>query len=276
MLNKDGKIPTPRLMGRRRAIYTLGCAGVSLAAGLLLGCEREAVQTEKVWTSPYDWDSVMTNARGRMFYYPNGQLNSRFGIDVSDHEGPIDWQLVAADGVEFALVRVGYRGYTKGGLIADEQFENNIDGALSNGIMTGAYMFSSAINEKEAKEEADYAIEMLAGRSLEYPVVFDQEPVPDQSGRANKLSNKQYTANAKAFCSRVVEAGYQAMIYGNQHHLAKLQLKELADYPIWYAEYGVSKPTGEFDFTMWQYATDGAIEGIESAVDMNIHFLSFD
>lgn len=267
-------------LSRRQALGLLGL-GVAAATLALSGCGCSVdtsspqidVEPIPVWESPYDWNAVMENTKGRLYYYPDQRLSSRFGIDVSDHDGQIDWERVAADGVEFAFIRVGYRGYTQGGLMDDEFFEANLAGATANAIPHGVYMFSSAISELEAKEEADYVIAKLAGRGLEYPVVFDQEKVEDSSGRANNLTRAQYTANAKAFCDRVAAAGYQAMVYGNKHQLALLDLDELSAWPVWYAEYGVSVPTGQYDFTFWQYSHTGRVEGIEGDVDMNIQFL---
>ena len=263
----------------------LGLAGIGLSAGVLAlldgcGCTPELppqeVEPVEVWKSPYDWNALMTNPEGRKYYYPDNQLSSRFGIDVSDHNREIDWASVASDGVQFAFIRAGYRGYTEGGLFEDEQFAANLRGAREHGIPVGVYFFSSAVSSLEAEEEARFVLDLLGDVSLEYPVVYDQEQVPDSAGRANKLAGSQYTANAKAFCETVTAAGHQAMVYGNKHHLQLLDLKELAAYPLWYAEYGVEEPTGHFDFTIGQYSESGTVKGIENGVDMNILFVKPD
>ncbi|MBR2834591.1 MAG: glycoside hydrolase family 25 protein [Coriobacteriales bacterium] len=272
--------PSEQLVTRRRAIGLLGC---SLAASALAcvagsGCTFKPYESHtepvEVWKSKYNWKALLENPEGRRFYYPNNTLSSRFGIDVSDFEGEIDWKTVAQEDIEFVFVRIGYRGYTKGGIFDDAQAQANLKGARANEIPLGAYFFSSAINADEAKEEAQYVLDKLNGMVLDYPIVYDQEQVPDSQGRANNLTSEQYTANAKVFCETVVEAGYQAMIYGNQKHLALLKLSELSDYPIWYAEYGVKEPTGHFDFTIWQYSSGGVINGINATTDFNIHFLN--
>lgn len=263
---------------RRQALALMGAGAAVLGLATLsgCGCSRDTTQDVdpiEVWTPPYDWSALMTNPQGRKFYYPNGQLSSKVGIDVSDYDHEIDWAQVAADGIEFAFVRVGYRGYTQGGIMEDGQCMANLQGARANGLPLGAYFFSSAINENEAREEAQFVLDKLAGMPLEYPIVYDQEQVPDESGRANNLTVAQYTANAKAFCETINAAGYDAMIYGNQHHFGLLNLDELASWPLWYAEYGVSEPTGRVDFSMWQYSESGTVAGIDTGVDMNILFV---
>lgn len=266
------------LLTRRRALVAIGTGLTALGLAALAGCgcsnnQMQDVPPVEVWTSPYDWSAVMTNPDGRKFYYPDGVLSSKVGIDVSDYDHEIDWAQVAADGIEFAFIRVGYRGYTQGGIMEDEQCAANLQGARANGIPIGVYFFSSAINEAEAQEEARFVLDKLGGMGLEYPIVYDQEQVPDESGRANNLTTAQYTVNAKAFCETVRDAGYQGMIYGNQHHLGQLNLDELAAWPIWYAEYGVSVPTGQVAFTVWQYSESGSVAGIDTGVDMNIMFV---
>ncbi len=261
--------------------HFIGLAGLGITAGALLtlggcGCTPDLPPQEvppvETWTSPYDWNALMTNPEGRKYYYPDNVLSSRLGIDVSDYNHEIDWAAVANDGVQFAILRAGYRGYTEGGLFEDGQFLANLKGARENRIPVGAYFFSSAVSTLEAQEEAHFVLDLLDGAPLEYPIVYDQEQVPDSAGRANTLASSQYTANAKAFCETVTAAGYQAMIYGNKHYLSLLNLEELSSYPLWYAEYGVSEPTGHYDFTMWQYTDAGTVSGIENGVDLNILF----
>lgn len=263
---------------RRRALGLIGAGLVTAGLVALGGCgcsndQLQDVPPIETWTPPYDWSALMTNPQGRKFYYPDNVLSSKVGIDVSDYDHDIDWAQVAADGIEFAFVRVGYRGYTQGSLMEDGHYLANLQGARAHGLPIGAYFFSSAVNEAEAREEAQFVIDKLGGMQLEYPIVYDQEQVPDDSGRANNLTSAQYTANARAFCEAVNAAGYEAMIYGNQHHFAQLDLAELAAWPLWYAEYGVSEPTGRVNFSMWQYSESGAVAGIDTGVDMNILFV---
>ena len=205
---------------------------------------------------------------------------SESGIDVSEHDGEIDWTQVKAAGVDFAMLRLGFRGYGQGTMNLDKYFLANLSGASAAGIKVGVYFFSQAITEDEAREEADYVINSLAATDVElsYPIVFDEEPITDGNvARTDDLTAAQFSANALAFCQRVEQAGYTPMLYGNKHELAKLDLKgELAGYDVWYAEYGVSQPTGKFDFVMWQYSDTGSIPGVVTSagqVDLNIRFL---
>ncbi len=278
--SRPDRTPGRLLLPRRRALALMGAGLVCAAGGLLAGCGggQEEPTYQDVgdgWVSPYDWTAVMTNTQGRKYYYPGGQLSSRVGVDVSDYNGAVDWEAVAADSVEFAFLRIGYRGYTEGGLFEDTQWAANIEGAQAAGLPVGAYFFSSAVDEDEAAEEARYALELLGGRELAHPLAFDQEQVSYSGGRANSLTAAQYTANAQAFCEVVQQAGYQPMVYGNQHHLDMLDLTgTLSAWPVWYAEYDVDEPTGQVDFTYWQYTTAGSVDGIEGSVDLDIQFLT--
>ena len=182
------------------------------------------------------------------FHWENGRLvctnpnfTTRFGIDVSINqnratEGDIDWEAVAADGVDFAMVRVAYRGTSEGLLYADGYYAENIDGAMAAGIDTGVYIFSQAITVDEAIEEADFVIELLKDHPISGPVAFDWEML-DRSYRVYGTPPETVTACAKAFCERIEEAGYKAMIYSSKYvGYMKLDLSALREYPIWYPE----------------------------------------
>ena len=222
------------------------------------------------YTSPYTWTNL-DRTNGRYVYSIDGEVLSNLGVDVSENQGLIDWSAVAADGIEFAIVRLGYRGTASGTIALDSYFEQNIDGAAAAGISCGVYFFSQATTVEEAREEADYVVQNLAGRSLEYPVVFDLEADAAGTGtsRTAGMDKETLTACAQAFCTRIQQAGYTAMLYGNGSNLSRFSLKSL-DYGIWFAEYGSPIPSIQRDFTMWQYASDGEVAGIDAAVDMNI------
>ena len=204
--------------------------------------------------------------------YKSEDTLASVGVDVSSHQQEIDWELVAANGVEFAMIRVGYRGYTEGEIQPDDYFVQNIEGARAAGLDVGVYFFSQATTVAEAQEEADFVLEKLAGRQLQYPVVYDCEEVAAGAGksRTGGLSKDEMTACAKAFCARVEQAGYTAMVYGNSTDLSRYSLSSLSSYDIWYAEYGVPVPSIKHDFTIWQYSNNGSVAGINAAVDMNI------
>lgn len=235
----------------------------------------------KPYESPYDWTALSWNG-DRLSYLSNGAVASRIGVDVSDHQGWIDWNAVAADGIDFAMVRLGNRGYTEGALAADAYFDYNLDGAQAAGLDAGVYFFSQATTPDEAREEARFVLDQLAGRRLQMPVVFDHEPVADVAGRANAVAGSDLTACMEAFCNAIEAAGYDTMVYGNRSDMARFSPLDgtaqaataLADAiggrPVWFAEYGVSTPTAPFDFAIWQYTNNGNVTGIDTAVDLNI------
>ena len=273
-----------------RAQFIAALLGTAVAVAVpsvsITSCVNRMGQTsgtdteEEAWVSPYDWTCVVEKENGLLTYVKNGVTLSESGIDVSEHDGEIDWTQVKAAGVDFAMLRLGFRGYGQGTMNLDKYFLANLSGASAAGIKVGVYFFSQAITEDEAREEADYVINSLAATDvvLSYPIVFDEEPITDGNvARTDDLTAAQFSANALAFCQRVEQAGYTPMLYGNKHELAKLDLKgELAGYDVWYAEYGVSQPTGKFDFVMWQYSDTGSIPGVVTSagqVDLNIRFL---
>ena len=195
------------------------------------------------------------------------------GIDVSKYNGAIDWSKVAADGVEFAFIRVGIRGYgAEGRLVEDEGFEENVENALSNGIKVGVYFFSQATTVEEAIEEAEFVKQIIAPYKIECPVVFDVEKVADSEGRMNKISVEERTQMAITFCEEIEKAGYKPMIYYNMEMAAlMLDLEQLEEYDKWFAYYNkdIYFP---YDFKIWQYTDKGKVAGIETDVDLNIAF----
>lgn len=205
-------------------------------------------------------------------YYEDGQKVSRKGIDVSSFQGVIDWESVAQDGVEFAIIRMGIRGYGTGKLVVDEQFEANIEGALAAGLDVGVYFFSAAVSEEEAIEEADFLIEAMAPYGIQCTVVLDIEDVNSDSARTNGLTKEQWTDHAIAFCERVKAAGYTPMIYGNlQSFMLMLDLTRLEEYDKWFAAY-IPYFYYPYDFEVWQYSDSGTVRGISEPVDLNISF----
>lgn len=267
----------------RRTFVGAG-VGVAVAAlcggsGLLTGCASRAdeprVKVSDPYVCPYNWDGLVHDG-DKLEYYENDQLKSRWGIDVSEHQGVINWGSVAQAGVQFAFVRVGNRGATEGALGVDEYFEANAAGATAAGVTLGAYFFSQSLTEGEAREEAAFALEQL--RSAEasgaqfVAVVYDHEPVEIEGARANSLSAEQFSANAQAFCEDVTKAGYRAMLYGNQEDLLRLSPEVRSAYPVWLAEYDVPNPTAQLDFVLWQYTNEGTVAGIDTPVDLNIWF----
>lgn len=264
---RRGKSPLPLLLA--------GAVALALVAVFAFGastCSNSNSQPAR-YVSPYNWEGLERTG-DRLAYYEGGTLRSRIGVDVSSHQGAIDWQAVAADGIDFALVRLGNRGYTEGALYVDERFAENVDGASAAGLDTGAYFFSQAVTPDEAREEANLVVEQLAGRHLALPVAYDHEPVSDAAGRANQMAGEQLAACARAFCERVESAGYRTMIYGNKQDITRFGGDSLDGRPVWFAEYDAHVPSAQFDFAIWQYTNGGNVAGIPAAVDLNIAFLT--
>ncbi|MCC8126413.1 MAG: glycoside hydrolase family 25 protein [Clostridiales bacterium] len=211
---------------------------------------------------------------GDRLSYEDAQTTSRIGLDVSYYQGDIDWERVKADEMEFVILRLGYRGYgSAGSLNVDSSFSDNLKGAQQAGLDVGVYFFSQAVNEEEAIEEAQFVINCLDGQDLQLPIVFDPEHVTGVESRVNTVTREQFTQNAIAFCDTVQDAGYDAMIYCNMIWQAYwLDLKELADYSIWYADYQ-PLPQTPYNFAFWQYTESGRVDGISGDVDLNIQII---
>lgn len=211
---------------------------------------------------------------GDRLSYTDDKYEYRLGVDVSRHQGWIDWEKVKAAGYEFAIIRVGYRGYGEEGLVClDEQFDTNIQNAQAAGLDVGVYFFAQAINEEEAKEEAEFVLEHIAGYELQLPVVYDPESILDDEARTDDVSGEQFTKNTEVFCSMIEEAGYQPMIYSNMLWEAyELNLEYLEGYPIWYADYE-PLPQTPYHFDFWQYTNEGSVDGIEGRTDLNIQLI---
>ncbi len=213
------------------------------------------------------------------FAYRDGFLTclageSVLGIDVSSHQKTIDWAAVAADGIEFAMVRVGYRGWGNGEILADALGQTNLQGAAEAGLKTGVYFYSQAISVEEAREEADFVLAQLGGRKLDMPVVFDWE-IFSESGRTANVDSQTLQDCILAFCDKIQAAGYQPMIYFNldiSNRLLDLVDLQQRGYPFWLAMY-TDMMTYPHRVDMWQYSESGTVKGIEKLVDLNLYFI---
>ncbi len=207
---------------------------------------------------------------GEIQYQENGKTVSEKGIDVSRYQGEIDWEKVAADGVKFAFLRVGFRGYGTGAIVLDENFEANIKGATDAGIKVGVYFFSQAVNTKEAVEEAEFVLEHIKGYELDYPVVFDTEDIVNEDSRTEGLTPEELTDITVAFCEAVEKAGHTPMIYANLRWFTmSLDMTKLEKYDKWYAYYD-SQMYFPYKIRIWQYSESGQVDGINGNVDLNI------
>ena len=218
-----------------------------------------------------EYDPELFEVKNNQVYYPD----AKFGIDVSSHQGEIDWEKVKATGIDFVMIRSGFRGYTRGRINSDEYFEANIKGATSAGLKVGVYFFSQALTTAEAEEEAAQVLESIRGYDITYPIVFDWEPVEDENARTNGAEGELITDCAAAFCKKITKAGYQAGVYFNKSQAYDFyNLEKLAQYDFWLAEYQLI-PSLYYDFDMWQYSCEGRINGINTNVDVNISFKEY-
>lgn len=208
------------------------------------------------------------------------------GIDVSQYQQKIDWAKVKAAGIDFAIVRVGYRGYGDAGTLSDKTmdsfFDANMKGALAAGLKVGVYVYSQATTTAEAVEEAEYILNRIGDYQVTLPLVMDYEYADTSQGLGGrlykaKLSKEAATNVCLAFCDRVIQAGYTPMVYANKSMLeSQLNADALnTKCRVWLANYITSTSyTGAFDF--WQYASDGKVDGISGSVDMNYYYAKAD
>ena len=195
------------------------------------------------------------------------------GIDVSEHQREIDWAAVAADGVEFAIIRVGYRGYSEGGVFEDLYFRQNIEGALENGLRVGVYFFSQATNAEEAKEEAHFVLDAIADYPIDLPVCYDWEAVHGVGARTDGMSGKAVTDCAIAFAEEVRAAGYESAVYFYRDLGYRVyELDRLDGIPFWAAAAG-DTPDFHYAQEIWQYSFTGKVAGVEGDCDLNLYFL---
>ena len=196
---------------------------------------------------------------------------STFGIDVSRHNGTIDWNAVKASGVDYVIIRCGYRGSSTGALIEDQNFKTNIKGATSAGLKVGVYVFSQAVDEVEAVKEASLAVSLVKGYNLTYPIFIDTEA---SGGRADKIDRATRTAVVNAFCQTVASAGYKPGIYASKTWFEdKLNMGEVSGCKIWLAQYAAAATYKKYD--MWQYSSKGKISGISTEVDLNYSYMGY-
>lgn len=192
------------------------------------------------------------------------------GVDVSKYQGNINWNQVKASGIEFAIIRVGYRGYGTGVLVEDSTFRQNIKGATAAGLKVGLYFYSQAVNETEAVEEASMVISLCQGYNISYPIYFDTEKVAGDTGRADNISRAQRTANAVAFCETIRNSGYKAGVYSYASWFYnQLNMASLSPYSIWIAQYR-DQLSFDYNYDIWQYSSTGSVPGIPKATDMNV------
>ena len=210
-----------------------------------------------------------------MKYFANGDKASYLGVDISKENGTVDFKKIKKDGVDFVMVRLGYRGYESGNVILDEEYFDNIQLANEAGLAVGVYFESQATTVEEALEEAEFVVTNLIEMRVTYPVVFDLGLVANDSSRIDNIPKTQLTEITNAFCERVKEVGFTPMVYGNKYWLLrKIDLTMLGDYDIWLSQ-NEEVPDYPYEFAMWQYSHTGSVSGISGDVNMNISFIDY-
>lgn len=201
--------------------------------------------------------------------------SAKLGIDVSKWNQEIDWEAVKEEGVEFAIIRCGYRGASSGALVIDPRYEENIQGAIDAGIPVGVYFFTQALDEVEAVEEASMVIRLIEAYDVDYPVFLDSESAGG-NGRADGLTATERTAAHKAFLETVSAAGYETGVYASRNWLYdRINMTDLSEYKTWLAEYA-EVPAYEGYYDMWQYTSKGKVNGISTNVDLNLCYMNID
>ena len=231
--------------------------------------------------SKYDFDELTVeqyDKNRRAVYDKDGKKLTKFGIDVSKHQGEIDWNAVAADGVEFAIIRAGVRGYETGNFSDDTVFMDNYRGAKAAGLDVGAYFFSQATNADEGREEAEHLIQLFAneGCTFELPVFFDWERIGNgETARTDDIADGELNNACAAFCETIENAGYTPAYYTNiRTAFFDYDISGLP-YRKWIADYGETNPY-IYDYSFWQYSESGVINGINAFVDLNLWFYEND
>lgn len=209
--------------------------------------------------------------------YEDAAVNHSTGIDVSAFQGDIDWEAVAQDNIDFAIIRIGYRGYGSEGIIReDENARKNIVEASAAGLNVGVYFYSQAITQEEAVEEAEFVLNIIKDYNIDGPVVYDWENEPGVGMRTDNLDGSIITQCAVGFCERIKSEGYTPAVYFNlTDAYVRYDLDKISDYIFWYAQHEGEIPAFYYNYNIWQYSDSGKVNGIDGNVDMNISFIDF-
>lgn len=255
-------------------IMTIFCVYFTIYTFKTLNPKTEViVQEEFIPYSNYDFSKL----RNKPYYaYDDDNYSSMFGIDVAAHQEKINWQKVKITGVDFAYIRLGYRGATEGKLNTDFEFERNYLGATNNNIKVGVYWYCQAINTKEAIEEAQYVLDVLNDRHLDLPIAFDFEETylsTSEVSRIHDLTKTERTNIAKAFVEYMNLHNQEVIIYTNLDWVDNYYENDfLSNQKIWFAQYS-EQPQLDLPFMIWQYTDRGYVKGVDRNLDLNIMFI---
>lgn len=210
-----------------------------------------------------------------MKYYEDSERVSRVGVSVSAEDGEINFGRLKKAGVDFAMIRIGSRGYGSGNLMADDMFYENINKATEAGMDVGVTFYSQAVTTEEALEEAYRVIEGLQGFTIVYPVAFDMEYVKNDTARVQGLSRDQKTEIARTFMDAVQQAGYKVILYGDKEWLIRrVDLSKLISYDVWFSQ-DEDTPDYPYKFTMWEYTKNAKLDGMSESARLSVCFIDY-
>ncbi len=210
-----------------------------------------------------------------MSYYVNGKQESWSGVDISSKQGVVDFKKLKKAGCDYVMIKVGGRGYSSGEVVLDEKLKDYMNGAEKAGLDIGVYFFSQAVNEDEIEEEVETLLEAIKDYDIDYPVVFRMQEIEGDMARVESLDIDSRTELASIFLEEVADAGYTPMLYGNKEWLVtKLDLEALSRYDVWLSQ-KADTPDYPYEFTMWQYETEGTISGVGEETGLNISFKDY-
>ena len=223
--------------------------------------------SDKVERNNLDVEKFYTGDDGYMHYSDDNIKDTLVGVDLSTFQSDIDWETLAKNkDIDFVMLRVGYRGYTQGGLMLDSSFEDSKAAVIKYKIPTGLYFFTQAITYDEGVEEANFVLKQIGKMNVKYPIVIDSELIGDNA------SNDERTDGIVGFCETIKAAGYTPMIYASRNMFAQcLDMDRLGDYELWLAHYA-NVPNFPYKYTGWQYTESGTVDGISGDVDLDLWF----
>jgi len=242
------------------------------------------IEKQEVYVDPSvercAFDMKFLKKKGKAFYTTKKNAPYRVvnGVDISRHQGEVDFDLLKKNGYEFVILRLAYRryGYESGNLVKDENFDRYYEDAKNAGFKIGVYVYSQAINDEEALEEARIVIDNLTPDMLDLPVVYDPEFVFYDEARTDCVAEEVFCRNTELFFDEIEKAGFTTMLYANLMWKFFVFTPELLNrYEMWFAQYS-KKPTSPYKFTFWQYSGGTKIDGVEKPCDMNVWFIPLD
>ncbi len=240
------------------------------------GTEEWVMLNPYLKKNTYDFTNLEEKA-GLRRYMENGKKISYVGVDLSKQNGDVNFNSMKAAGVDYVMIRLGGRGYSTGQISLDENFKKNIEGAAAAGLDIGVYFYSQAISQEEAIQEVNFVIQNLEPyrANVKYPIAFDMEFVANDTARIDSLTKDEKTNIATSFLESVKAAGYVPMIYGDKEWLIKeIDLARLQSYDVWLVQ-EQELPDYPYQFTMWQYSTEGVVNGVSGDANLNISFVGY-